>query len=35
MVLCKKNPETDEYEVLKALRKNGLNDTANYLHALF
>lgn len=34
MVLYKKNPDLDEYEVLERLRKNGLNDTANYLHAL-
>lgn len=34
MVLNKKNPELDEYEVLDLLRKSGLNDTANYLHAL-
>lgn len=34
MVLNKKNPALDEYEVLESLRRNGLNDTANYLHAL-
>lgn len=34
MVLNKKNPDLDEYEVLDCLRKNGLTDTANYLHAL-
>jgi predicted nucleic acid-binding protein len=34
MVLNKKNPELDEFEVLDDLRANGLNDTANYLHAL-
>jgi hypothetical protein len=34
MVLNKKNPELDEYEVLNCLRKNGLKDTADYLHAL-
>jgi hypothetical protein len=34
MVLNKKNPELDEYEILNRLRKNGLNDTANYLHSL-
>ena len=34
MVLNKKNPELDEYQVLAMLRKSGLNDTANYLHAL-
>lgn len=34
MVLNKRNPDLDEYEVLEILRKNGLHDTANYLHAL-
>lgn len=34
MVLNKKNPPLDEYEVLAQLRKIGLTDTANYLHAL-
>lgn len=34
MVLNKKNPDLDEYEVLELLRNQGLNDTANYLHAL-
>lgn len=34
MVLCKKNPEMDEYAVLNSLRRNGLTDTTNYLHAL-
>ena len=34
MVLNKKNPELDEYEVLDCLRKNGLKDTADYLHSL-
>lgn len=34
MVLNKKNPPLDEYEVLEQLRKIGLTDTANYLHAL-
>lgn len=33
MVLNKKNPEFDEFDVLQLLRKNGLNDTANYLHS--
>lgn len=33
MVLNKKNPKQDEFEVLNQLRKAGLNDTANYLHA--
>jgi hypothetical protein len=30
----RRDPDLDEYEVLAALRKNGLNDTADYLHAL-
>ncbi len=34
MVLHKRNPELDEYEVLDLLRKVDLKDTANYLHAL-
>lgn len=34
MVLNKKNPKHDEFEVLNLLRNAGLNDTANYLHAL-
>lgn len=34
MVLNKKNPELDEYQVLDSLRKCGLKDTADYLHAL-
>lgn len=34
MVLYRRNPDMDEYEVLDALRRNGLKDTADYLHAL-
>lgn len=34
MVLHKKNPKQDEFEVLHLLRNAGLKDTANYLHAL-
>lgn len=34
MVLNKKNPKMDEFEVLNQLRRAGLPDTANYLHAL-
>lgn len=34
MVLNNKSPELDEYEVLACLRKNGLKDTADYLHSL-
>lgn len=33
MVLNKKNPKFDAFEVLDQLRKAGLKDTANYLHA--
>lgn len=34
LVLNRRNPDLDEYEVLDALRRNGLKDTADYLHAL-
>jgi predicted nucleic acid-binding protein len=34
LVLNRRNPDLDEYEVLDALRRNGLKDTAEYLHAL-
>lgn len=34
MVLHKKNPKQDEFEVLNQLRNAGLTATANYLHAL-
>ena len=34
MVLSKKNPKQDEFEVLDQLRNAGLKDTANYLHTL-
>ncbi len=34
MVLNKKNPQQDEFEVLKLLRNAQLIDTANYLHSL-
>lgn len=34
MVLNKKNPKQDEFEVLNQLRNAGLKDTANYLHSL-
>lgn len=34
MVLNKKNPDYDEYQVLDSLRRNGLKDTADYLHSL-
>ncbi|MDA3907434.1 MAG: PIN domain-containing protein [Bacteroidales bacterium] len=34
LVLNKKNPPYDEFEVLDILRNNGLKNTADYLHAL-
>jgi predicted nucleic acid-binding protein len=34
MVLNKRNPKQDEFEILDRLREAGLKDTANYLHAL-
>lgn len=34
LVLNRRNPNLDEFEILNRLRKNGLEDTANYLHAL-
>jgi len=34
LVINKRKPPLDEFQVLDALRKNGLADTANYLHAL-
>lgn len=34
MVLNKKNPKQDEFEVLDLLRNSGLKDTADYLHSL-
>lgn len=34
MVLNRKNPNMDEFEVLESLRKVELFDTANYIHAL-
>lgn len=34
MVLNKRNPPLDEYQVLDRFRKCGLKDTADYLHAL-
>ena len=33
MVLNRKNPKMDEFEVLVSFRKVGLNDPANYIHA--
>ena len=34
LVLNKKNPPYDEYDVLEILRNNNLKDTADYIHAL-
>lgn len=34
LVLYRRNPDLDEYQVLDNLRKNGLTDSANYLHSL-
>jgi predicted nucleic acid-binding protein len=34
LVLNRTNPNLDEFEMLDRLRRNGLNDTANYLHTL-
>jgi predicted nucleic acid-binding protein len=34
MVMNRKNPEMDEFEVLDILRRNGLRDSADYLHSL-
>lgn len=33
MVLNRKNPKMNEFEVLESFRRVGLNDTANYIHA--
>ncbi|MBC8757002.1 PIN domain-containing protein [Kordia sp. YSTF-M3] len=34
LVLNRRNPDLDEFEVLDNLRKNGLNNSADYLHSL-
>jgi predicted nucleic acid-binding protein len=34
LVLNRTNPDLDEFEILNRFRKNGLNGSANYLHAL-
>lgn len=34
MVMNRRNPDLDEYQVLNTLRKNGLKATADYLHTL-
>lgn len=34
LVLNRRNPDLDEFEVLDNLRKNELTDSANYLHSL-
>lgn len=33
LVLNRRNPDLDEYQVLDILRNRGLNDTANFLHS--
>jgi len=34
LVMNRRNPDLDEYQVLDALRKNQLTATADFLHAL-
>ncbi|MGW8121740.1 PIN domain-containing protein [Roseivirga echinicomitans] len=34
LVMNRTNPNLDEFEILDRFRKNGLNDSADYLHAL-
>jgi predicted nucleic acid-binding protein len=34
LVVNKKNPPYDDYDVLEIFRNNGLTDTANFIHAL-
>jgi hypothetical protein len=34
LVRNRRNPDLDEFHVLDLLRRNGLTDTANYLHSL-
>ena len=34
LVMNKKNPPLDDYQILDIFRKNGLKNTANYIHAL-
>jgi hypothetical protein len=34
LVMNRRNPDLDEYQVLDALRKNQMTDTADFLHAL-
>ena len=34
LVVNRRNPDLDEFEVLDRFRKNGLHETADYLHAL-
>ena len=34
LVLNRRNPDLDEFQVLDILRKNGLKDSADYLHSL-
>ena len=34
LVLNRTNPDLDEFKILDRFRKNGLNDSANYIHSL-
>jgi len=34
LVMNRRNPDLDEFQVLDSFRRNGLTNTANYLHAL-
>jgi predicted nucleic acid-binding protein len=34
LVVNRTNPDLDEYQILNIFRRNGLNDSANYLHSL-
>jgi len=34
LVMNKKNPALDDYQTLDIFRKNGLENTADYIHAL-
>jgi hypothetical protein len=34
LVMNRRNPDLDEFQVLEAFKRNGLTQTANYLRAL-
>ena len=34
LVMNRTNPDLDEFEILERLRKNGLKDSAHYIHSL-